>query len=600
MDKSRYLITTADERTWVFDRPVLFLGEWCCRYDRKHIWSKMDAVVAEPYILKNSYREKEILYLEAIKSRLLVDMRVLLNQFHQTKHNKRYWEVVIGHWLRAYVPMMYNRYKTLEKVLKKYNIVGTAVLDVKQDILLTTDSSQFIWKCNQDLWNHKIYSELLRWMNDLAFDTIIVDLGQKKRIQKKQITTNLEIRAKLRRWISQGALVFRKKTDALILSTYLPKKEALKLHIALYQFPQLWNVIFFERVKGNIFQRNTLGLNLEGFLGVEKYIRQKVIQFIPSCYLEGYEKLVQKTKQVDWPSEPKFIFTSNNFDSDEVFKVWLGTKIEQGTPYFAGQHGNNYETHFESKFCPEVSTSDKFFTWGWSHDNDKHIPAFLFKIAGKKSQFDSKGGLLLIEVSQPHWFGPFDEYKVFSSYQEDQFKFVGGLSKDIHKKLLVRLHHEHKVKSWYEEQRWADVSPETKLEMGTQPIFKLISRSRLIVHSYDSTGVLETLALNIPTICFWSNGFEHLLASAKPYYDLLSEAGIYQSTPEKASKFIVENWDDLDAWWFSDATQKARKIFCDRYAKIEKKPVRKLKKLLEVSVKSVASKIDKEIEKDKS
>ena len=24
----RYLITTADERTWVQDQPVLFLGEW--------------------------------------------------------------------------------------------------------------------------------------------------------------------------------------------------------------------------------------------------------------------------------------------------------------------------------------------------------------------------------------------------------------------------------------------------------------------------------------------------------------------------------------------------------------------------------------------
>jgi hypothetical protein len=25
---ARYLITNADERTWKFDRPVIFLGEW--------------------------------------------------------------------------------------------------------------------------------------------------------------------------------------------------------------------------------------------------------------------------------------------------------------------------------------------------------------------------------------------------------------------------------------------------------------------------------------------------------------------------------------------------------------------------------------------
>ena len=33
----RYLITSADELLWKFDRPVIFLGEWCRRFDRKHI-----------------------------------------------------------------------------------------------------------------------------------------------------------------------------------------------------------------------------------------------------------------------------------------------------------------------------------------------------------------------------------------------------------------------------------------------------------------------------------------------------------------------------------------------------------------------------------
>ena len=43
---ARYLITTADESTWKFDRPVIFLGEWCRIYDRRHIWEDMDAIVS--------------------------------------------------------------------------------------------------------------------------------------------------------------------------------------------------------------------------------------------------------------------------------------------------------------------------------------------------------------------------------------------------------------------------------------------------------------------------------------------------------------------------------------------------------------------------
>ena len=34
----RCLITTADERTWPVNKPVVFLGEWCKKYSRKHVW----------------------------------------------------------------------------------------------------------------------------------------------------------------------------------------------------------------------------------------------------------------------------------------------------------------------------------------------------------------------------------------------------------------------------------------------------------------------------------------------------------------------------------------------------------------------------------
>ena len=42
MQIKRHLITTADERTWKLDSPVLFLGEWCRLYDRNAVWDKMD------------------------------------------------------------------------------------------------------------------------------------------------------------------------------------------------------------------------------------------------------------------------------------------------------------------------------------------------------------------------------------------------------------------------------------------------------------------------------------------------------------------------------------------------------------------------------
>lgn len=55
----RFLITTADERTWKFDRPVIFLGEWCRSYSRRDVWGAMDAVMALPYGLGRSKKDAD-------------------------------------------------------------------------------------------------------------------------------------------------------------------------------------------------------------------------------------------------------------------------------------------------------------------------------------------------------------------------------------------------------------------------------------------------------------------------------------------------------------------------------------------------------------
>jgi putative transferase (TIGR04331 family) len=102
----------------------------------------------------------------------------------------------------------------------------------------------------------------------------------------------------------------------------------------------------------------------------------------------------------------------------------------------------------------------------------------------------------------------------------------------------------------------------------------------LVVHSYDSTGILETLALNIPTICFWQGGLDHLLDEAKPYYELLRGANILADTPEQAAGVVSLHWGDIRGWWDSQKVQDARKAFCMQYARTENYPIRTLKRLL--------------------
>ena len=108
----------------------------------------------------------------------------------------------------------------------------------------------------------------------------------------------------------------------------------------------------------------------------------------------------------------------------------------------------------------------------------------------------------------------------------------------------------------------------------------LISQSRLVIHGYDSTGMLETLSQNIPTLAFWNDTLERLRDCALPYYQLLIDAGIVHSSSDSVALKVNEVWDDIDQWWWSKEIQEARNSFCERYARESKNRIQDIKNLL--------------------
>lgn len=563
-----YLITTADERTWKFDQPVVFLGKWCLNYGRKNIWKNMDAIIAPPYGL--STEKKNIDYAEVI---FFIDKSFpvfcnILNSHHGVNYSVRFWKILLGHWFQRYVNTMFNRYRTIEQCMKHFKISATAVYVNSDYTLATSDSLSAIYAFEDDRWNNLLNLKIFEFFEDKIKFDFICDKNTKFSISNKEKLIKKSLSLLTNKMI--------KNSDALIIDTYLPKFTEVKLQLALNQFPQIFsflNIQISEKVNSELRKDLTKKITGEIKRDLEYFLKSMLFELLPVCYLEGFESLNNLVKKQYLPKNPKFIFTSIHFDTNEIFKLWAATKVENGVKYFVGQHGNNYGTYKYDDPTVEELTSDKFITWGWKNELPQHTPAFILKIANKKLNYDNQGGLLLIERVVPHRTNTWDVWAEFDNYFKEQHDFVNALTNKLKQKMTIRLHSTFKLFKWDEETRWKDYDPSLKINNGSSDIADLIRKSKLVVHSYDSTGMLETLSSNIPTLAFWQNGFDHLKDSAKPYYQLLLDAGIVHLTPESAAQKANKIWDSVDNWWKQNEIQEARKVFCDQYAKLSNNPV---------------------------
>lgn len=585
----RYLITCDDEKTWKFDRPVIFLGEWCRRYDRQHVWQKMDAIVAEPYGLGLAQKDKDNAEARALEEKIFPALYASLNEYHGTHHGERFWRIVLGHWFRRYVNVLLNRVKTMEKCLAMHRIEG--MTGYSNASLTTKDSYTAIWAFNDERWNNELNLQILKLLGGEKYTFEYLKTDQKVEYSWVPKSLHYTENQNVWRWIYKktGKLLTHvaKNNDAFIISSYLPKKEVIKLSLNIGQSPQLWKSPEFKTKKNpDPILRAELAKKIQSETKIqqEKIIRALVFELLPICYLEAFKDLKKCAQSQRWPRNPKFIMTSNNFDTDEVFKLWTAEKIESGSKYIVGQHGNSYGTSRYMSPAIEEETADKFLTWGWTDGLPQHTPAFMFKTAGEKLlQHNPQGGLLLIQIYLTHRIHTWDSSAEYIKYFEEQQTLLKIIHNSIKEKVTIRLHAGYQYQNkWSDELRWKDFNPSLRIDKGQTPINSLIKQSRLVVHSYDSTGILETLSHNIPTLAFWQNGFDHLRESAKPYYQLLVEAEIVHLSPESIARHIIKIWDDVEGWWKQEHIQKIRSEFCNRYARTTKSPISELKKILTV------------------
>jgi len=581
------LITTALHETFSKDtnEKVLFLGEWCKVYNKKPILEKFDSQT-----MSYHWNDREKLYtdyqsIQIIYEKILLELSSKLNQVHQVNYSLRYWRILIGPWLGYFTQILFDRWFMLSTVFDNNQKYHCCVIKREPFSSVPNDMDHFNQQLVTDDWNEAIYGQLLElsWIDKVNVTWVEKIKQVPQLFVAKKIPIKKYIRGKVLPFLNK---LFIKDDNYFFISSYLPLKTEIKLQMRLGQMPNLWKTQSSPIVKPCSKQRKWQ-LNGEKGGEFEKVLRKMIPMHIPTAYLEGYLILNKAVENLPWPKNPKSIFTSNAYLGDDLFKAWAAKKTESNIPLVIGQHGGHFGMNlFSFHEDHQIKIADKWLSWGWSDKNRKNItPIGNLKAIGKQVDYNPKGGALMVEMGIPRY-----SYHLFSipisnqylDYFNDQKIFLLSLPIKLRQQVLLRLY--HCDYGWNQAERWQDSMPEVNIDLGRKDIKQLIKKSRLYISTYNATTYLESLTWNIPTIMFWNPEHWELKEQAKPYFELLEKIGIFHTTPQSAAKKMIEIWDDVDDWWYSSETQKARKVFIDQYARLPEEPLNLLQDIFEHNI----------------
>lgn len=566
MGSMRFLVTTDLEETWHEHQEILFLGEWCRRYDRKNVWERRIHTVLGYHWDDRSKLKNDYACLQAVNERLLEALVPIMNSLHGEYRDKRFWRLLLGYWLNIYTTVVFDRWESIKHATAEGHL-QTYVLSINASQIVCCDTADFIYKATEDsLWNHAIYALLLEKKSNVERIMIQgqVSLDKPKdanRQDKSWIFKTL-------RGLAKYALRLKQNDRFLLSKTYLPLKSLLCLEFKLGQLPV--PIPHTDWCQAPRFDPAIREWSLPLPKDADEFdvlICELLPKIMPSVFLENYHELMAHTERMGLPSKPRIIFTSNQHFTNDCFKAWAGQKLAAGARLVIGEHGGMGAGLFNGTHNYELGVADAYLTTGWLDAlHPKIVPFANFRKREGTMAPDKKGKALLVCGIMPRY--AFDARSMMLAsqvldYFDDQFRFLDALPVELKPEILVRL--TAADYGWEQKNRWRDRFPEIMLDEGHCKIWNLAQTCRLYIATYNATSYLESLSYNFPTVMFWNPERWELKPEAVEHFSLLKAVGICHETPESAAKHIASIWNDVSAWWCSSPVQGARKTFCDTY-----------------------------------
>jgi len=498
-------------------------------------------------------------YLESQTPARLVFLTQILNKYHHADHDAAYYDLLFGEWLLTFSHVVYAAYLHVER--------GMPHPECPRLIPVFSDYRHFLGCIvgNPKL-SEQITAIVAGLLGERGDDIIQFSAGSIHVVGESENSW----RHKLRRLKRSGLGAFSRKDAGFVFcQPHLSRCRPVEWNAALWKWRKWAREEHFDHFLQSTKEIDTSWRTAasKAYTGTtyEDVFRRLLPLFLPVAFLEAFRSLREQARSLQIP-RPKAISTANSLHGHTLFPILAADWHLEGTKILVHQHGGNYgldRIHAVENY--ETRVSDRFYTLGWSGGSPKQrvlpgaiSPGLFFP--GKK-----KTKILLNCMAYPPLVYRL-HFQPMPGTIETMLDQTAAFVTELRGRAAITLRPspiDYAMRT-AETLRVIDKT----LAIDNPSISGILSYvgSGLVVHNYLGTAWLETLALNIPTVCFYDPETYAFRENSLDFITALKGAGILHDSGREAARFVLSIKDRPHAWWQSHNLQSARHEFVSRYA----------------------------------
>ena len=498
--------------------------------------------------------------------------------------DSRVWELNVGYWLNEMLCVVFEIYSCAEKLANRLG-PSVEIQAVDAEIEMRALSYKYFHMLASDqLWVQQMALKALRFLrvanldqlNFISSPNAFVAVTGTHQFSKLWTPTKRAVYAALDR--VRVFMTACANTTGLY-SSYV--HQTLVRHFISAVIPRIRNVGFAIRVEILKVKANRSALSTPDPLfargsGFNEFASQAFWDLMPTKILRNLHLLVREqipTAQKD--QGPAAVFTSNAYSTDDDFKLLASLLLTRGRKLIIGQHGGNYgfgqmsfTEHFESKLA------DRYLTWGWS--THKHqIPVGKFSEPRNRRLTNrnlERAKILLVMNSLPprlyqRQFMPIGELEN-REYLVEQLKLLRDLAKNFGDIQLRQPMSNRPV--WFEVELSKLMSEFPDISLAPGKLGRTIDWSsvsvELVVHTSNSTSILESAFLNQPWMAYWNDDTWRTSRDGNDEKQALLDSGVLHLSRDSIVTRILDNQDNLQGWW-NESGSIASSKFAKKFSK---------------------------------